>query len=128
MPFSHRRHAVLKIGCAHCHAAAAERMTLPVASACMVCHQAVKADTEPIRKLAALPRDASPFAVPRKLPDFVFFSHSRHTASKVSCADCHGASDAPNEPRIDAKMKVCVDCHRARRTSTACTICHELSQ
>ena len=101
---------------------------MPAAAACMVCHRAVRQENAAIRALAALPRDARPFAAPHKLPDFVFFSHGRHAIAKVACTYCHGPMQADAEPRIDAKMKVCIDCHRGRRASIACTVCHELSQ
>ncbi len=94
----------------------------------MACHRAVKQASEPIRALAALPRDAKPLPQHRKLADFVFFSHARHADAKVACADCHGAASDTLEPRVEVKMKFCVDCHRTRHASSACTICHELSQ
>jgi hypothetical protein len=134
VPFSHKRHAPLKIECSFCHAGAAsgERAGFPPASQCMVCHRAVKQDSPEIRALAALPKDAriAPADPVYKLPDFVFFSHARHGAAKVECQSCHG--DIWQQDQIKAavaiKMRFCVDCHRARKASVACNICHELNQ
>src|SRR5947199_4027796 len=93
VPFSHKRHAELKIECAYCHekAATAERAGFPAASKCMVCHREVAKDAATIQRLAAVDKDTA--IVPEKsvyqLADFVFFSHARHKA-KVSCDSCHG--------------------------------------
>jgi hypothetical protein len=94
----------------------------------MACHQAVKKDSAAIRQLSALPRDARPFARKAALPDFVFFSHGRHALAKISCSSCHGAGREAGEPELHAKMKFCVDCHKEKRASIACNLCHELSQ
>ena len=133
LPFSHKRHAALKVECAYCHekAAAGERAGFPAASKCMVCHREVAKDTEAIQRLAALANDTT--IVPEKplytLPDFVFFSHAKHK-EKVSCDTCHGnvwAGDAV-KLQLSMKMKGCVDCHKSSRATVTCTACHELSQ
>jgi len=133
IPFSHKRHAALKVECAYCHqkAATAERAGFPAASKCMVCHREVAKDAEAIERLATLAPDAA--IVPEKplytLPDFVFFSHARHK-EKVGCATCHGnvwAGDAV-KLHLSMKMKACVDCHKASHATETCTACHELSQ
>jgi hypothetical protein len=127
IPFSHKRHAALKMECAYCHqkAATAERAGFPAASKCMVCHREVA-------KLAALAPDTA--IVPEKplyiLPDFVFFSHARHKTEKVSCETCHGKVWAADTVKLQLsmKMKACVDCHKASHATVTCTACHELSQ
>jgi len=133
IPFSHKRHAALKVECAYFHekAAANERAGFPTASKCMVCHQEVAKDTEAIQRLAALAKDTA--IVPEKplykLADFVFFSHARHK-QRVSCDICHGnvwAGDAVTL-ELSMKMKACVDCHKSNRATVTCTACHELSQ
>jgi hypothetical protein len=64
------------------------------------------------------------------LPDFVFFSHAKHAAAKIGCEKCHG--DVWRQASIQAvlamKMAACVECHKAREATIACTKCHELSQ
>lgn len=134
VPFSHKKHAPLKLACTHCHARAekAEKAGFPAASQCMVCHVAVKRESPDVRRLATLPRDARPFPSSRvwRIPDFVFFSHARHAAAKVECASCHGPVAERDEVQADPapSMKFCVDCHKARQATITCTACHELSQ
>lgn len=85
---------------------------MPPLARCQVCH----------------PRTAlaEPAARIYKLPDFVNFSHARHTAN---CSVCHGAVYVRDiQPVLPMTMKACVDCHRARRASVSCTVCHELNQ
>ena len=133
IPFSHKRHAALKVECAYCHekAATSERAGFPAASKCMVCHREVAKDTEAIQRLAALAADTA--IVPEKplytLPDFIFFSHAKHK-QKVSCDTCHGDVWAGDTVKlqISLKMKACVDCHRENKATIVCTACHELSQ
>jgi Class III cytochrome C family len=131
VPFSHKRHAELKIECVYCHAKAAsgERAGFPAASKCMVCHREAAKDAEPIRRLAALAADTT--IVPEKplyvLPDFVFFSHARH---KKECQTCHGnvwAGDTVTQ-QLQMKMKACIDCHKENHAVVTCTVCHELGQ
>jgi len=133
IPFSHKRHAALKVECAYCHqkAATAERAGFPAASKCMVCHREVAKDAEAIERLPALAPHTA--IVPHKphytLPDFVFFSHARHK-EKVRCGTRHGnvwAGDAV-KLHLTVKMKACVDCHKASHATVTCTACHELSQ
>ena len=132
--FSHQRHAALKIECAYCHqnAVSGERAGFPQASVCMTCHRAVATDRPEIRRLAALaPSQRIVAATPvYKLPDFIFFKHSRHVAKGIACAACHGDVWAQDSirPVLQMKMKSCVDCHTANRATVSCTACHELSQ
>ena len=98
----------------------------------MVCHRAVKADSPEIAKLAAAPQDQrlTPAARVYRVPDFVFFSHAKHSKAGAGCETCHGAvaeTDAV-EPEITLNMKFCVDCHKAKSATIACNACHELNQ
>jgi hypothetical protein len=65
-----------------------------------------------------------------RLPDFVFFKHSRHAAAGIQCSTCHGDvwTQERIQPVLQMKMKACVDCHQARHATVTCTACHELSQ
>ena len=124
-PFSHKRHAALKIECVRCHAKAVtgERAGFPSASKCIVCHRELAK-----RLPAGIP------IVPEKplyvLPDFVIFSHARHKTEHISCATCHGDVWADDVVKVQLlmKMKACVDCHKTHHATFACTACHELSQ
>jgi hypothetical protein len=124
-PFSHKRHAGLKIECIQCHAKAlaGERAGFPLASKCIVCHR------ELAKRLSA---DAP--IVPEKplyvLPDFVIFSHARHKTDRISCVACHGDvwADDVVKAQLPMKMKACVDCHKTNHAIVVCTACHELTQ
>ena len=118
-PFSHKRHGELNLQCAFCHktAATAERATFPAWKTCQTCHTE-KAE-QPI-----------PSTRVYKLPDFVFFSHARHSAARVECAACHGdvKSQAKIELHRSTKMAACVDCHKVAKATVVCNACHELGQ
>jgi hypothetical protein len=79
-------------------------------------------------------KDKEPAAFPSKrtyqVPDFVFFSHAKHTAAKVECASCHGMVYETElaKPATLPRMDACVDCHKSRGATIVCTACHELSQ
>ncbi len=134
LPFSHKRHAGLKIECAYCHASAAtgSRAGFPAALKCMLCHREVAKDSATVRRLAALAVDTP--VVPEKplheLPDFVIFSHARHKTGKISCDTCHGNVWAQDSVKLELniKMKACIDCHKKYQATTNCTSCHELNQ
>lgn len=62
-----------------------------------------------------------------QVKDYVFFSHAKH---RLDCSVCHGnvmGMTAVTKVR-GTDMKACVDCHKERRASVACPICHELGQ
>lgn len=131
--FSHKKHAAAKLECAACHVNVekGERAGFPVVGYCMLCHQSVARDAPLIRRLAELPKDASPFAKKfHRLPDFVFFSHQRHGKAKVECSTCHGEVNAQDRPRLHMAltMKACIDCHKANQATQECNACHELGQ
>lgn len=124
----------MKLKCTYCHenAERAERAGLPAAERCMTCHSEVLKESEPIRVLASQAKDSKPYSPQRvnRIPDFVFFSHARHKKAAVDCAECHGpvyVEDA-RQAFLPATMKTCVDCHKTRKASVSCTICHELNQ
>ena len=134
LPFSHKRHASLRMECVYCHSAAitGARAGFPAASKCLLCHRQIASDTAAAHRLAALDADTS--IVPERpvyvLPDFVIFSHARHKAGKISCQSCHGniwAGDVV-KLQLNMRMKACVDCHKEYRAAVKCTVCHELSQ
>ena len=104
-----------------CHATVEkeERAGFPAAEKCGTCH-------------VTFPLDAKPFPSARvyQVADFVFFSHARHRAAGVECRACHGTVWQRDVLRREypTNMKACVECHKARRASVSCSICHELSQ
>ena len=130
-PFSHKRHAAMHLDCSFCHedSQTGTRAGFPVAQRCMTCHAQMAKDADPLKKLAALTADTP--VIPEKplykLPDYVFFSHSRHKAANVECATCHGdvwQTDVV-ELKLPMRMKGCVDCHRTNNAPVKCNSCHE---
>ncbi len=118
-PFSHKRHAAMKMKCTACHATAesAAQAGFPALTKCQTCHP----------DMAALPaRSARVYRV----KDFVFFNHQRHADAKVVCATCHGevfTMDTLKQER-PVTMVACVACHKEQKASIACNLCHELGQ
>ena len=134
VPFSHKVHSVMNMQCTNCHEAAetGTRAGFPDAAKCMTCHVQIDKDSEPIKKLAALPGDTRivpPKAV-YKLPEFVVFSHATHKNGGVECAACHGDVRGMDvvELHLPMRMKACVDCHKEKHAPVTCTTCHEAFQ
>jgi hypothetical protein len=55
-----------------------------------------------------------PWVKVHRLPDYVFFNHSAHINSGVSCVTCHGRVDQMIEVKQvkSLTMAWCLDCHR----------------
>ena len=134
LPFSHKRHAAAGLNCLECHAGAKdkERAGLAPVGKCLYCHISIKADSEPIRKLAQAQKHGEAIAWVRvyRVPAFVFFSHVSHAKAGVECAACHGpvADREVLSAEVSTKMQMCVGCHAARKVSTDCALCHQLGQ
>ena len=132
--FSHKVHSVMNMQCTECHETSqtGTRAGFPEASKCMMCHVQIAKDTEPIKKLAALPgttRIVPPKPV-YKLPEFVIFSHATHKGGGIECAACHGDVRGMEvvELHLPMRMKACVDCHKENHAAVTCTTCHEAFQ
>lgn len=108
--------------CSACHTGAekAERAAFPKAAQCKVCHTAAdwKQPEIPSRRVY-------------RMRDFVVFSHAQHVvAGKVECARCHGDVTKADVVTlvVEHTMKSCMDCHRERKVTNECNVCHELGQ
>jgi hypothetical protein len=118
-PFSHKRHAAMKLKCTACHATAesAAQASFPDLAKCQTCHP----------EMAALPARS-----PRlyRVKDFVTFNHQRHAEAKAPCATCHGEVYTMEPLKVErpVTMVACVACHKERKASIACNLCHELGQ
>ena len=146
--FSHAQHAgELEIPCEYCHTAADESRyaAIPPAQTCMTCHSTIATDSEEIAKLTRFYEEAEPIPWVRvnKLPDHVYFDHSRHVHGDVACEDCHGDVATMTEVKQAETFSMgwCIDCHReteeAERLpdgssprilgapSTDCSACHQ---
>jgi hypothetical protein len=131
--FSHKRHARAELECYGCHPIGGDGRAagLPAAGDCLACHKTVKSNSPAIQKLAAYEsKETIPWVRIYQLPEFVFFSHRKHMESTVDCETCHGPVAKRDELRKEraTTMKACVDCHKSRKASTACNLCHELNQ
>ena len=132
IPFSHRKHVVTKMSCIDCHTGAQtkDEAGLPSADRCMFCHVTISRNDPAIQKLAALEKEKQKIAWVRiyVLPDFVFFSHAAHFRAGVDCGRCHGAVNECGVlvKEVSTTMISCVNCHKMRKASISCNLCHEL--
>jgi cytochrome c7-like protein len=108
--------------CTTCHSGAekVERAAFPKVEQCKACHTAAswKAPAIPTQRVY-------------RLRDFVVFSHARHVSvAKVECARCHGEVSKADVVTLEVEhtMKSCMDCHRERKATNECNVCHELGQ
>ena len=117
--YSHRLHAgELGIDCRYCHYNV-ERSSVagvPPTEVCMNCHDVVKKESPEIKKIHQSIETNTPIEWTRvhALPDYVYFDHSRHVNSGVSCVSCHGRVDQMDIVRQDQPLSMgwCLDCHR----------------
>jgi len=119
VPFSHKLHAgELGMDCRYCHNTVdqAAHAAVPPTSTCMNCHERI---AETSAKLVAV-RESYATGNPVRwvrvhdLPDFVYFNHSAHVNSGVSCVSCHGRVDRMEVVKQveTLSMAWCLDCHR----------------
>ncbi len=132
IPYSHALHAgKLQLKCAMCHENKdpGELMGIPAAAKCMTCHQAVKADAEPIQKLRSFfeSKREIPWVRVYQIPSYVFFSHRAHTETGATCQECHGSVATTDvlKRETDISMGGCMTCHRQKKAPLNCTYCHE---
>lgn len=132
IPFNHKKHAGDNhIPCLYCHAQAdnSRHATVPSMNICMNCHSVVRTDSPLIQKLTETYKSGEAFEWVKvhDLPDFVYFSHKRHLAKEIDCAECHG--DVASMTRIKQvkplNMGFCVDCHRKKEAPQDCYVCHQ---
>lgn len=134
VPFNHAKHAAAGIKCLDCHPGAnkQELATLPKAEQCMLCHQTIAAESEEIKKLAAIQRESEKIDWVRvyEVPDFVFFSHVNHVKGGVDCETCHGPVGQREvlAKEVSTSMTTCMNCHAAREVPNHCHFCHSLGQ
>jgi hypothetical protein len=123
--FSHALHAgESQIPCLYCHSGArrSRHAGIPAANVCMNCHGVLKRETAEIAKLKEAIQQGRPiqWVKVHNLPDFVYFNHSQHVLSSVSCQECHGPVESMARVRQDAPLTMgwCLDCHRGRNVAT----------
>jgi len=132
IPFSHKLHISNGLDCKQCHPIPdpGDFATIPKTAVCMGCHSSVKKESQHIQKLAAFHAESKrvPWAPVYRIPDYVSFSHKKHTAVPgVTCESCHGPVQTRDVLRRerDISMAACMDCHRATKASNDCLLCHD---
>lgn len=116
VPFSHKRHVAAGLTCKDCHVGPdpGERMTLPAKAKCLGCHRMSK---EPIAWKRVYAVAAG-----------VYWSHRTHLEAGLTCETCHGAvarMEVLTRVKDITSMTACMDCHRDRKASLGCDVCHE---
>jgi len=117
--FSHLVHSGdYQIKCLYCHSQAERTAfaTIPNTNTCLVCHIALKNETNLMLPVNISFDDTISIKWKRiyKLPDYTHFNHSRHIRSMIDCSSCHGEvekMDTVYQFR-NLSMKWCLDCHR----------------
>lgn len=119
VPFSHKLHAgQLGMHCQYCHSGVekSEHSPVPATSTCMGCHLVILPESPKLKPVRDSWENGTPIEWKRvhKLPDYVYFNHSRHIRNQIDCESCHGKVEeqgviAQNKP---LSMGWCLDCHR----------------
>jgi hypothetical protein len=119
IPFSHRLHAgEMGIECKYCHFGSEKgrHAGIPPVNVCMNCHKTVKTNSPEIKKIKKAYESGESIKWVRihKLPDFVYFDHSRHINRGVNCKTCHGPVQEMDVVRQynTLAMGWCINCHR----------------
>ncbi len=117
--FSHKVHSGdYKIKCLFCHheAETSSFSAVPTTFACMVCHVALKSETELMKPVNESYDNNKPIQWVRihKLPEYVKFRHNTHILADIDCASCHGNVETMEQTyrTKDFTMRWCLDCHR----------------
>jgi len=130
--FNHAVHRPM--GCVICHTGARNsiRATLPAVSVCLKCHaDSPLTDAKSKAKWSkAVEQGGFRWKKLTSVPDYVFFSHRRHTRfGKIACTRCHGdiahLISPPSLPLIRVSMGKCLDCHQDREQTEDCAHCHK---
>ncbi|MBM3728681.1 MAG: cytochrome c3 family protein [Acidobacteria bacterium] len=131
LPFSHKIHAAL-LKCNGCHTMAdpGDFAGLPATAKCMECHSAIRKESPHIQKLAQAhgAGEKLKWAPVYRIPEWVSFNHRQHVAVEgVTCESCHGAVAQREVLRRerDISMQACMECHRQKKASNDCLLCHD---
>lgn len=131
LPYSHKTHLALKIGCQFCHTNPdpGAMMTYPATATCMTCHQSVATDSASIKKLAEFDHNHQtiPWVRVYKVMPGVKWGHRFHLAAGLKCQNCHGPVQempAMYERTSVTTMGVCISCHEKNHAKTVCSTCH----
>ena len=131
LAFSHRVHAGdNKMPCLYCHVNARRSNVagIPSVARCMGCHKITAANKPEVQKLKDYwdRKEPIPWRKVTWMPDFVFFEHWPHVRAGLKCQSCHGPVETMDrlQPTRALTMDFCVACHRAKKVSIDCAVCH----
>lgn len=129
--FNHKLHADQKIECVDCHQLVmkSRHSGMPTANLCMTCHVIIKKDSPEVKKIAQYKAERRPIPWVRlyQIPGFIYYNHERHVkAAGLACSTCHGATgtEAVTVAYRQFTMGFCIDCHKERKASNDCSVCH----
>ena len=104
--------------CLFCHHTAENNTfsAIPTTQSCMICHVALRTETELMKPVIISYDKKKPIEWIRifKLPEYTHFNHSSHINAGMDCASCHGEIEKMETVYRDRDftMKWCLDCHR----------------
>ena len=130
--FNHKAHQDAAIECGYCHGQAAsfDSAGIPRISDCADCHAGIDNEGKEAAKLFAYleRKEEPPWQALFVVKKWNRFSHKAHIKKGVECAVCHagiGSSVTPPARRVEYDMGWCMDCHREKRASNDCLVCHK---
>ncbi len=120
IPFSHKLHAgMYKIDCNYCHTGVnkGKSATIPAVNVCMNCHNAIKTESDHIKKIWRAVENNEPIQWVRihNLPDLAYFNHAQHVnVGKIECQTCHGPIQEMEVVKQHSPLTMgwCINCHR----------------
>lgn len=117
--YSHMQHAgELGMDCRYCHNTVdqAAHAAIPPTDTCMKCHANIATDSTKLVEVRESFSTGMPIEWIRihDLPDYVYFDHSRHVNSGISCVSCHGRVDKMEVVYQTESLSMgwCIECHR----------------
>lgn len=117
--YSHALHVgKLGIDCRYCHNTVETSgfSAIPPTETCMNCHKAVLPDSPKLTEVVKSYQTGEPipWVKVHSLPDYVYFNHSAHVNSGVSCVSCHGQVNQMETvyQAHPLNMAWCLSCHR----------------
>jgi hypothetical protein len=134
LDFPHMIHTEdIAVGCEDCHSGVAQGPAagLPSINVCMSCHEDIGDAAEPrIQMLRDHAKRNEDIAWQRVYgfneEAHVRFNHARHIQAKVECTTCHGDVTQMTVAQrvVDHSMGFCINCHKERKASNDCLVCH----
>jgi menaquinone reductase, multiheme cytochrome c subunit len=126
LPYSHAMHAgKLGMDCRYCHNTVerADFAAIPPTETCMNCHRGIWPKSEKLEAIRTSFATGMPVTKQGEtpgwkqvttVPDYVYFNHSAHVNSGVSCVECHGQVNQMDVVYQAKPMNMawCLQCHR----------------